>query len=187
VAAPAPGFLEGQVARARSHVLDFPIELELPGKSNWHISEGPSWWVAVQAVTESQLALRTWRAERLVRRAECESQARLGRPSIPTIHEDAIIERRPLAAPADFDTELLVAVEPSASGISGYALVFGADVGRCYAAIFTTHVRGKDAELEVAARLGLVVDRVLSRIRVRSVDERAPRRHLVTTSKTTAE
>ena len=177
------GFLEGTAGRVRSHVLDFPIELSLPDKANWQINEGPSWLVAEQRSNSSQLALRTWRAERLVRRAECEAQARLVRGSIPIVHDDAIVERRALPAPADFDNELLVGVEPSALGISGYALVFGASVGRCYAAIFTTSVTGKDAEFAVAARLGLVVDRILSQVRVRNVDERAPRRHLVVTPK----
>ena len=181
------GFLDGAVGRVRSHVLDFPIELPLPDKQRWQISEGPSWLVAEQPSSSSQLALRTWRADRVVRRAECEAQARLGRVTIPIVREDAVVERRALSAPADFDNELIVGVEPSALGISGYALVFGASVGRCYAAIFTTRVGGKDAELEVAARLGLVADRILSHVRVRSVDERAPRRHLVVTPKAAPE
>lgn len=164
-------------------MLDFPIEFSLPDKASWQINEGPSWLVAEQRPNSAQLALRTWRAERLVRRADCEAQARLSRGSIPIVHDDAIVERRPLSAPADFDNELLVGVEPSAHGISGYAVVFGASVGRCYAAIFTTSEAGTDAELTVAARLGLVVDRILSGVRVREVDERAPRRHLVGTEK----
>ena len=182
-ASSSTGFLEGNVGRVRSHALDFPIEFSLPDKANWHIAEGPSWLVAEQQSSSSQLALRTWRAERLVRRDECEAQARLVRSSIPIVHEDAIVERRALPAPADFDNELLVGVEPNALGITGYALVFGASVGRCYAAIFTTSVIGKDAEVAVAARLGLVVDRILSQVRLRNVDERAPRRHLVVTPK----
>jgi len=182
-ASSSTSFLDGTVGRVRSHVLDFPIEVGLPDKESWQIIEGPSWLVAEQRSSSSQLALRTWRAERLVRRAECEAQARLARGSIPIVREEAIIERRALPAPTDFDNELLVGVEPSALGISGYALVFGASVGRCYAAIFTTQVTGKDTELAVAARLGAVVDRILSQVRVRNVDERAPRRHLVVTPK----
>lgn len=165
-------------------MLDFPIELALPDKDGWQISEGPSWWVADHRVSSSRLAFRTWRADRTVRRSECEAQARLARPTLPILHEEAVIDRRTLSAPADFDNELVLGVEPSALGISGYALVIGAGVGRCYAAVFTTSVTGRDAELEVAARLGLVADRVLSDVRVRSVDERAPRRHLVVTPKT---
>jgi hypothetical protein len=187
-AAPSPsGFLDGPAARVRSHTLDFPIELSLPDKGSWQIAEGPSWFLADHRSSSSELALRTWRAERVVRRAECEAQARLARPAIPIVHEEAVVERRALSVPADFDSELVVGVEPSELGLSGYALVFGADVGRCYAAIFTTKVNGKDAELEVAARLALVVDRILKVVRVRSVDERAPRRHLVVTPKAALE
>ena len=187
-AAPAPaassspaGFLEGKPGRVRSHGLDFPLEFSLPGKVSWQISEGPSWLVAEQRSSSSQLAVRTWRADRLVRRAECEAQARLARPTIPNVRDEAVIDRKPLSAPSDFDNELLVGVEPSALGLNGYVLVFGASSGRCYAAVFTTIVSGKDAEPELAARLGLVVDRILSKVRVLSVDERAPRRHLVVT------
>ena len=168
-------------------MLDFPIEFTLPDKASWQMTEGPSWLIAEHRSSSSQLALRTWRADRVVRRAECEAQARLARPTIPIVHDEAIVDRHAIPAPADFDNELLVGVEPNAAGISGYALVFGASVGRCYAAVFTTRVIGKDAELEVAARLGAVVDRVLSQVRVRSVDERAPRRHLVVTPKAAAE
>ena len=181
------GFLDGPPRRVRSRTLDFPIELVLRGGEDWQIAEGPAWLVANHRSSSSQLALRTWRAERLVRRAECEAQARLGRPNIPAVQEDTVVDRHALATPADFDTELVVGIEPSARGIEGYALVIGATVGRCYAAIFTTNVGGRDAEREVAARLGLVVDRVLSHVRVRSVDERAPRRRLVVTPKASPE
>ncbi|MEI9937091.1 MAG: hypothetical protein WDO69_07685 [Pseudomonadota bacterium] len=181
------GFLDGTAGRVRSHVLDFPIELMLPNKQDWRIAEGPTWLVAEHQSSSSQLAVRTWRADRVVRRAECEAQARLGRPTIPIVHDEAVVDRHALSAPSDFDNELVVGVEPSALGISGYALVFGASVGRCYAAVFTTRVSGKNAELEVAARLGLVVDRVLNDVRLRSVDERAPRRHLVVTPKPSPE
>ncbi len=176
-------FLQGATARVRSHPLDFPPKLQLPDKQGWQISEGPSWLLAAHVSSSSQLALRTWRADRLVRRAECEAQARLERPAIPIVHDEAIVDRHLLSPPADFDNELVVGVERSKLGIAGYALGFGASVGRCYAAVFTTHVCGKDAELEVAARLGLVADRILSHVRVRSVDERAPRRHLIVTPK----
>jgi hypothetical protein len=181
------GFLEGKPGRVRSHLLEFPIELTLPDKGQWQIAEGPSWLVAEHHSSSSQLALRTWRADRLVRRAECEAQARLGRPTIPSEHDEAVVDRHAFSAPAEFDSELTVGVEPSALGISGYVLVFGASVGRCYAAVFTTRVNGKNSEFEVAARLGLVVDRVLSHVRVRSVDERAPRRRLLVTPKAAPE
>jgi hypothetical protein len=125
--------------------------------------------------------MRTWRAERLVRRSDCEAQARLARVSIPIVHDESLIDRRPLAVPADFDTELVVGVEPTAQGITGYAIAIGASVGRCYAAVFTTRVSGVGAEQEVAARLGIAVDRILNSVRLRSVDERAVRHRILVT------
>jgi len=172
-------FPDGPALRVRSRELDFPIELKLPSKPSWQITDGPTWLVLRHAQTSSELALRTWRAERLVRRSDCEAQARLVRTSIPVVHDESVIDRRALTTPSDFDTELSVGVEPTAQGLSGYAIAIGASVGRCYAAVFTTRVSGKGAEQEVAARLGIAVDRILSSVRLRSVDERAVRHRML--------
>ncbi len=183
-AAPDPHHLPaGPGRRVRSRSLDFPVELVLPNKASWQIKDGPLWLLLDHGPSSSQLALRTWRAERLVRREDCEAQARLTRPSIPTVREEAIVDRRAFAVPPDFDTELVVGVEPSAQGISGYAMAIGASVGRCYVAIFTTRVEGSKAEEEVAARLGSAVDRMLSGVHVLGIETRAVRRRLVVTPK----
>lgn len=171
---------EGGARRVRSRSLDFPIELRLPSKDSWQIDER-SWLVAQHPSTGSELALRTWRADRLVRRTDCLAQARLARPALPVVRDEAVLERRPFTAPAGLDSELVVGVEPTERGLSGYALVVGASVGRCYAAVFTTRADGARSEQEVAARLGMAVDQVLSSVRIRSVDERAVRRRLVVT------
>jgi hypothetical protein len=78
-------------------------------------------------------------------------------------------------------------VEPSARGVEGYAIVFGSSVGYCYAAVFTTVASSGDAEQEVAKRLGIAVDRTLSSVKTRSVDDRVARRHLVSAPKTGAD
>jgi hypothetical protein len=153
----------------------------LPDKARWSVSDGPTWLEAEHRASQSKFAFRTWRADRLVRRSECESQARLVRPSIPTTREESTIDERAFAAPAGFDATLLVGVEPSAQGVAGYAIVFGASVGYCYAAVFTTFVEGAGADREIATRLGVAVDRVLSSVRPRSVDDRAVRHRLVAT------
>ena len=173
--------------RVRSSSLDFPVELRLPVKENWHIVDGPTWLVAEHAPSSSQLALRTWRAGRLVRAAECEAAARLSRPAIPFIRDEAVVDRRAFAAPVGFETELVVGVEPGGRGLTGYALVIGSSVGRCYMAVFTTALTGGSAEQELATRLEFTVDRILSSVRVRSVDERAPRRRLISTPRSAAE
>ena len=174
-------FPDGPALRVRSRELDFPIELKLPSKPSWQIADGPTWLVLRHTQTSSELAVRTWRAERLVRRSDCEAQARLGRASIPIVHDEAVIDRRTLATPSDFDTELSVGVEPTTQGLSGYAIAIGASVGRCYAAVFTTRVSGNGAEQEVAARLGIVVDQIFNSVRLRSVDERAVRHRILVT------
>ena len=176
-------FPDASEGRLRSKTLDLPIELRLFDKDGWQIKDGPSWLVASQPARESELSFRTWRAERLVRRTDCEAQARLARPTLPVVREEAIVERRALSAPAGFDTELIVGVEPSERGIAGYALAIGSTVGGCYAALFTTEVSGPGADQEVAARLRLVADRVFASVRLRRVDERggAVRRRRVST------
>jgi hypothetical protein len=178
---PAAHFPDGAALRVRSRELDFPIELELPSKQSWQIMDGPNWLVLRHTQTSSELAVRTWRAERLVRRSDCEAQARLARVSIPIVHDEALIEQRPIAAPSDFDTQLAVGVEPTVHGLLGYAIAIGASVGRCYAAVFTTNVSGLGAEQEIAARLGIAVDRILNSVRLRSVDERGVRHRLLVT------
>jgi hypothetical protein len=149
--------------------------------------DGPTWLVAEHTQSSSVLALRTWRADRLVRRSACEAEARLARATIPTVREDALIDRRTFAAPRGFEVELVAGVEPSAHGVSGYVVAIGSSVGRCYAAVFTTVVSGAFADEEVATRLSLVVERILSGVRVRSVDERAPRRRMVSSPRKDSE
>jgi hypothetical protein len=176
-------FPDGKSDRVRSRALDFPVELMLPEKASWRVTDGPNWLEAEHATSSSKLAVRTWRADRLVRRAECATQARLARTSIPIVRDESVIDQRAFAAPRGFDSELVVGVEPSKRGVTGYALVFGASVGYCYAAVFTTTAEGNGADQDVAARLGIAVDRVLSSVRTRSVEDRAVRRRLVVTPK----
>ncbi|HWZ88856.1 MAG TPA: hypothetical protein VNW92_08395 [Polyangiaceae bacterium] len=185
--ASGPHFPDAKAERVRSRSLDFPVELMLPEKARWRITDGPSWLEAEQLESSSRFAWRTWRAERLVRRSDCAAQARLVRPTIPSASDESVVDQRPFAAPPGFDSELVVGVEPTKLGVSGYAIVFGASVGYCYAAVFTTTASGAGAEQEVATRLGVAVDRVLSSVRTRSIDERAVRRRLVVTPKAAGE
>jgi hypothetical protein len=174
-------FPDAKSERVRSRSLDAPIELMLPDKASWSVVDGPTWLEAENEASASSFAFRTWRAERLVRRSDCESRARLARRAIPIVHDESIIDQRAFAAPSGFDSALVVGVEPSARGVSGYAIVFGASVGYCYAAVFTTSVEGVGADEEVARRLGVAVDRVLSSVRTRGVDERVVRHRLIAT------
>jgi hypothetical protein len=153
----------------------YSIELSVPERDGWHLDDSSSpWFTARHPATRSELALRTWRAPRTVKREECEAQARLWRPSIPNAPEESVIERRMVAAPEGWSTELVVGVAPApvAGELQGFALAFGTAVGRCYALLYTTLDAGRGAEITIARRLGVVADEVVPSVRVRSIDER---------------
>jgi hypothetical protein len=181
VTPPAANFADGDLGRLYTRSLEFPVELSLPDRKSWAIADGPNWFVATQSSSRSVLSLRTWRAARLVRRADCIAEAKLGRPGIPVLDDDSLVERRPINAPPGFDSELQVGVTVQPDGVHGYALVFGANVGRCYAAVFDTTTEGQGADAEVARRLRSMVDDVFEHVRLRGVDERAVRHRLVST------
>jgi hypothetical protein len=117
---------------------------------------------------------RVWRAARLVRREDCEAQARLWRPAIPKTSDDAMMERRAMTAPAGFSGELVVGVAPlpASSEIQGFALMFAASVGRCFALVYTTAAAGAGADAALGRRLQIVADEIVPRARLRSIDER---------------
>ena len=58
--------------------------------------------------------------------------------------------------------------------LEGFALAFGAAVGRCYAAVFTTRGRGPRAEERVGATFAVVAGGLLERVEVAEVEDRAP-------------
>jgi hypothetical protein len=88
------------------------------------------------------------------------------------------VERRPLSAPEGYHGELIAGVKlgearPNEARLGGYVLAWGATVGRCYAAVFTTQASGTDAELRIGRTLAVAAG-VLDRVRAASVDDRAP-------------
>ncbi len=149
------------------------LVVRLPVRAAWRVNDDAEpWFLASHPATGSELRLRTWSAPRQVRADECQAQARLWRPSIPPLDDEAVVRRR-LRAPGDFAGEVVVGVAPGESGLEGHALAFGASVGRCYAAVFTTKVSGPGSEEALGRRLVLIVDGVLGRVRVLGVEDRA--------------
>jgi len=149
-----------------------PAKVTLPDARAWHAHPSGSFTVLEHGPTHSTLTLRVTRAARLVRPEQCEEDARLARPSLPTIDPTNIVERRRLAAPRDFDVRLTVAVELRATGVHGVALAVGAATGRCYVAIYETEASDVSAAEEVGDRLGVIVSGVLETLRVPEADER---------------
>jgi len=151
-----------------------PARVELPDARRWHAHASGSFTVLEHGPTRSTFALRIARAARLVRPEQCEADARLARPGLPTSDASSVVERRTLAAPSGFDTRLVVAVEPRAGGsVYGFALAIGAATGRCYVACFETESAGPGAPGEVAERLAVVVSGVFETLRVPGAEERA--------------
>lgn len=149
------------------------LELPLPVRNDWAVDDREPWLVARHRATHSELRARTWTAPRLVQPADCEAQLRLWRPSLPPTGADTAAVRRPLDAPEGFRGSIVAGVVEDASGLQGYALAIGSTIGRCYAALFTTHAAGGGSEQAIGRRLAIIVDGVLSRVRTRSVEDRA--------------
>jgi hypothetical protein len=150
-----------------------PALVTLPDARAWRAQRSGSFVVLSHRATESTLALRVWRAARLVRPSECEAEARLARPQLPIAENQNRIEERRLEAPSGFDVRLVVAAQPvSGSSVRGSALAVGAGVGRCYLASFETVADGPRAAERVAERLGVVVPGVLETVRLLDAERR---------------
>jgi hypothetical protein len=149
------------------------LTLILPKRGEWDVVDEARepWLVLSHRGTGSELRARTWLAPRLVTAADCEKQARLWRPQIPEVVEDAVV-RRELRAPEGYSGQVVVGVLPAGDALEGYAVAFGASVGRCYAAIFTTRTSGPGSDHTLGKRLALVTDGVIERVRARSIEDR---------------
>jgi hypothetical protein len=84
------------------------------------------------------------------------------------------MESRTLGAPAEYDTLLTLGVvrRGSEGDLEGYAIAVGHDIGSCFAAVYLTQARGAGAEEAIAARLALIGDGVLTRVRRIGVEDR---------------
>lgn len=149
----------------------FSLRVPVPNQTGWSADDVRERWLVFRhPATSSELRVRTWPAPRLVRREDCEQQVRLWRGPLP--EQSGILEQRELTNPPGFQNQLTLAVEEVGGALRGQALVFGAAVGRCYAALYATEARGVGAEVAVAERLSFIVEDVLSRIEASSIDDR---------------
>jgi hypothetical protein len=150
-----------------------PGTIVLYDPEHWRARRAGSFTVLEHPSSRSTLAIRLWRAARLVRPAECEAEARLARPELPRRDPDALIDERPLSAPREFSGSLVVGVEPDADGATrGFALAVGAAIGRCFVLAYDTRATGAGAASVVAERLRAAADAVVPSVELREVDER---------------
>lgn len=150
-----------------------PGAIVLYDPARWRTTSGGSFTLLEHPSSHSTIAIRVWRAARLVRPAECEADARLARPELPHVDPDLLVDSRPLTAPRDFSGSLVVGVEPGTDGATrGFALAVGAAIGRCFVLAYDTSAAGPDAANVVAERLRTAADELFPSVELREVDER---------------
>ena len=152
----------------------FLLNVSLPDRGGWITDDrsGP-WFRARHPASRSEILLRTWRAGRAVTHEQCERQARLWRPDLPTFPSEAVLDTRRLDAPNGYVSELTVGAGLSEDGqLEGFALLVGTALRRCLVFVFSTRAAGAHAEQQLGARLSLMSDGVLPELRARTVDDR---------------
>jgi len=171
--APPPAFATGAAGVFRSE--RFTLRLPLPDGRAWRIDDhGGTWLTATHAASASTLIVRSWNEDGRATRARCEERARLWR-KLPERAGADIVQDRSIAAPAGFDTQLLVGLVPGKPGapLGAFALALGAHVHRCFVWSYATTAEGPSAERVVGERLATMVEASLSKVALDS--ELAPR------------
>ena len=113
--------------------------------------------------------MRTWRASPRVTKDECREQVYLWRGELRPVSEP-VVEGQ-LAAPAGFDVGVRIDLFDEAStGRRAVVLAFGANVRRCYAAVFETGFDPGVDEAELGARLRLITREVLDQVEIIGVE-----------------
>jgi hypothetical protein len=132
-----------------------------------------SWLVATHPTSESRIVVKTWRADSVVNRDDCERMARRSRP-LPS-DGDADASKRFANRPEGYDTAVTLTVGVGSTGdtLNGALLAFGANVRQCLALVFVTQAAGRGADRILGERLGLIDRGVVDRLRRRSVEDRA--------------
>ena len=169
---PPPGGLSDS-GWGRMELPSVPASVALPELRYWRARERGTFVELEHAASGSRITLRAWRAPRLVRPRECEAEARLARPDLPSATAETELERARVAYPEGFDAELSVGVEPHEHGARGHATLVAAGTGRCLFVVFESVATGSEAAAHVADRLTIAVAGILPNVRIRSVDARA--------------
>jgi hypothetical protein len=151
----------------------FFVAFPLPDASEWRVDDKSGRWLtAAHLPSKSMLWVRAWREGSVVSHAACEAVARSYRPDLLGRDESALADRRPLGAPAGFDTELAISVSRNKEAMGAVVAAFGARVRQCLVLIYATRADGPSASDIIADRISVMVDGVFSRVETRTVDDR---------------
>jgi hypothetical protein len=84
------------------------------------------------------------------------------------------VQSTDIRVPAGFSSHLLVHVANRSSGTTrtGTVALVGADIARCFAVWSTVQVQGASNDDELLARIALITEGILPKIRLRAVEQR---------------
>lgn len=151
----------------------FFVAFPIPDAREWSIDDKSGRWLAAAHLpTKSMLWVRAWREGSVVGHRACEAVARSYRPDLFGRDESVLVDRRPVGAPAGYDTEVGFTVSRSKGALGAVAAAAGARVRQCLVMVYATRADGLDAEQIVAERIRFVVDRIFARFETRSIDDR---------------
>ncbi len=152
-----------------------PVLVPLPKAGHWQVDDQrTTWWVASNPALGMRVEAKLWPERRLVTWQQC--LADLGRwrhlPAQPV--NSGPLQSKDLSVPAGFSSHLWVHVTQRDPGTSrtGTVVLVGADVARCFALWTTVDIPGASDEDELLARVALVTEGVVPRVRLRGVEQR---------------
>ncbi len=151
----------------------FFVAFPLPDASEWRVDDKSGRWLAATHLpSKSMLWVRAWREGSVVSHAACEAVARSYRPDLLGRDASALGDRRPLGAPAGFDTEVAFAVTRNKQAMGAVVAAFGARVRQCLVLIYATRADGPSAQELIADRIDVIVDGVFAHVETRTIDDR---------------
>jgi hypothetical protein len=153
---------------SRQHFVSVP----LPDRSAWRVNESPLWLAAAHQESKSMLWVRAWRPGSVMSHALCEADARTQRPDLFGSDESALVDRRPRAAPAGFDSEVAFSVRKADTALGGIAVLVGARVRECLVIVYATKADGDSAPEAISHRLAFMAERVFPGVVFRKVEDR---------------
>ena len=148
------------------------VSVPLPDRAAWRVTESPLWLTATHLESKSMLWVRFWKPGSVVSHALCEAEMRAQRPDLFGRDDAALVDRRPLAAPPGFDSEIGFSVRKSESALAGVALAVGARVRECLVMAYVTKAEGEAAPEAISHRLAFVAERVFPAVVLRKVEDR---------------
>jgi len=152
-----------------------PVLVSLPKTGHWQVEDQKTtWWVATNAGLGMSLEAKLWPERRLVTWQDClEDLGRWRNVSGQSMVSNSF-QSRDMMGPSGFSSHLLVTVSKGSQSHdrTGTVVLVGADIARCFAFWASVETRDNSNEDELLARIALVTEGILPKIRLRSVEQR---------------